>query len=118
MKLARALLVLASATVALGSGVVPYGTVSTTTVTSSTDDSIIPGDIVAVNHGAYGRTEGLVVGSHVDYAGRQVIEVQLDNPTHEVYHAWYPAVTRVKRVVHNRLPAPAKHRTIERHVYY
>lgn len=27
-----------------------------------------PGDIVAVNHGAYGRKEGLVVGSHIDYA--------------------------------------------------
>lgn len=26
------------------------------------------GDIVAVNHGTYGRTEGLVIGSHVDYA--------------------------------------------------
>ena len=27
-----------------------------------------PGDIVAVNHGLYGRKEGLVVGSSVDYA--------------------------------------------------
>lgn len=30
--------------------------------------SFQPGDIVAVNHGVYGRKEGLVVGSHVDYA--------------------------------------------------
>jgi hypothetical protein len=29
-----------------------------------------PGDIVALNHGNYGRTEGLVVGSHIDYAVR------------------------------------------------
>lgn len=29
-----------------------------------------PGDIVAVNHGAYGRKEGLVIGSHIDYAVR------------------------------------------------
>ena len=27
-----------------------------------------PGDIVLVNHGHYGRKEGLVVGSHYDYA--------------------------------------------------
>ncbi|KAK1229264.1 hypothetical protein PQX77_007686 [Marasmius sp. AFHP31] len=41
-------------------------------------EEIIPGDIVAVNHGYGGRREGLVVGSHMDYAGRQIIEVQLD----------------------------------------
>ena len=29
-----------------------------------------PGDIVAVNHGMYGRKEGLVIGSGVDYAVR------------------------------------------------
>jgi hypothetical protein len=31
-----------------------------------------PGDIVTVNHGAYGRREGLVIGSHVDYAVRRL----------------------------------------------
>jgi hypothetical protein len=31
-----------------------------------------PGDIVALQHGQYGRTEGLVVGSHVDYAVRPI----------------------------------------------
>ncbi|KAI0787239.1 hypothetical protein BC629DRAFT_498431 [Irpex lacteus] len=34
----------------------------------SSDESIIPGDIVLVNHGYYGKKEGLVVGSHYDYA--------------------------------------------------
>jgi hypothetical protein len=29
-----------------------------------------PGDIVAVQHGNYGRREGLVIGSHIDYAVR------------------------------------------------
>ena len=32
-----------------------------------------PGDIVAVNHGAYGRKEGLVIGSSVDYAVRPLL---------------------------------------------
>ncbi|KAF8827282.1 hypothetical protein HHX47_DHR5000739 [Lentinula edodes] len=30
-------------------------------------DEILPGDVVAVNHGLAGRQEGLVVGSHIDY---------------------------------------------------
>jgi len=29
-----------------------------------------PGDIVTVNHGNYGRREGLVIGSHIDLAVR------------------------------------------------
>ncbi|KAF9266142.1 hypothetical protein L218DRAFT_956521 [Marasmius fiardii PR-910] len=81
-------------------------------------DDIIPGDIVAVNHGMGGRREGLVVGSHVDYAGRQIIEVQLDG---DVYHAWYPTVTRVKRTVsYSRpsLPRVPHQRTIERRIYW
>ncbi|KAE9407154.1 hypothetical protein BT96DRAFT_914760, partial [Gymnopus androsaceus JB14] len=60
-------------------------------------EEIYPGDIVAVNHGLAGRQEGLVIGSHIDYAGRQILEVQLDSDV--VHHAWYPTVTRVKRVV-------------------
>ncbi|KAF5364134.1 hypothetical protein D9756_000144 [Leucocoprinus leucothites] len=76
-------------------------------------EEIVPGDIVAVRHGTKGRQEGLVVGSHVDYLGRQIIEVQLDA---EVYHAWYPTVTRVKRVVHHSVPRTA--RTIERRIYW
>ncbi|KIP06163.1 hypothetical protein PHLGIDRAFT_19521 [Phlebiopsis gigantea 11061_1 CR5-6] len=83
---------------------------------SSADDSILPGDIVAVNHGIYGRKEGLVVGSHVDYAGRQVVEVQLEPG--EVYHAWYPSVTRVRRTTTYLSPAPHKVRTVERRVYW
>ena len=47
-----------------------------------------PGDIVAVNHGLYGRKEGLVVGSSVDYAvsPKQFAGVQifvLTLPCHE-----------------------------------
>ena len=30
--------------------------------------SLQPGDIVTVNNGAYAKREGLVVGSHIDYA--------------------------------------------------
>ncbi|KAI5116047.1 hypothetical protein M0805_009361, partial [Coniferiporia weirii] len=54
----------------------------------SSTDEIVPGDIVAVNHGMYGRKEGLVIGSSVDYAGRQVVEVQFEPG--EVYKTWYP----------------------------
>jgi hypothetical protein len=32
-----------------------------------------PGDIVAIRHGIYGRKEGLVIGSHIDYAVRAQI---------------------------------------------
>ncbi|KAF9527984.1 hypothetical protein CPB83DRAFT_855124 [Crepidotus variabilis] len=92
------------------------------------EEYIAAGDIVAVRHGVRGRQEGLVVGSHVDYAGRQIIEVQLDA---EVYHAYYPTVTRVRRVVsyaptyaptytptYVKAIAPNRVRTIERRVYW
>ncbi|KXN93123.1 hypothetical protein AN958_00047, partial [Leucoagaricus sp. SymC.cos] len=46
---------------------------------------------------------------------RQVIEVQLDGG--EVYNAWYPTVTRVKRVVSYRPPTP-RARTVERRIYW
>ncbi|KXN81729.1 hypothetical protein AN958_03778 [Leucoagaricus sp. SymC.cos] len=78
-------------------------------------EEIVPGDVVAVRHGVKGRQEGLVLGSHIDYAGRQVIEVQLDGG--EVYNAWYPTVTRVKRVVSYRPPTP-RARTVERRIYW
>ncbi|RPD66802.1 hypothetical protein L226DRAFT_565587 [Lentinus tigrinus ALCF2SS1-7] len=81
---------------------------------SSYSDEIVPGDIVAVQH-ATGKREGLVVGSHVDYAGRQIVEVQLEPG--EIYHAWYPSVTRVRRTV-SYLPAPQRKRTIERTIYW
>jgi len=70
------------------------------------------GDIVTVNHGNYGRREGLVIGSHVDYAGRQIVEVQFEPG--EVYSTWYPMVTRVKRTIYTRPQA----RTIQRSVYW
>jgi len=78
------------------------------------DGEIAPGDIVAVRHGEKGRQEGLVIGSHFDYAGRQIIEVQLES---EIYHAWYPTVTRVKRIMsHPGMPARTKR--IERRIYW
>jgi len=86
-------------------------------------EEIYPGDIVAVNHGVAGRREGLVVGSHIDYAGRQILEVQLDGA--EIYHAWYPTVTRVKRVVSYQRPSTVpligsvpRTRTVERRIYW
>ncbi|KAI0758077.1 hypothetical protein C8Q74DRAFT_1319934 [Fomes fomentarius] len=81
---------------------------------SSYTEEIIPGDIVAVQHSS-GRKEGLVVGSHLDYAGRQIVEVQLEPG--EIYHAWYPTVTRVRRTV-SYLPTPQRKRTIERTIYW
>jgi hypothetical protein len=44
-----------------------------TTMTTSTQlnsTRLQPGDIVAVRHGLKGRQEGLVIGSHYDYAVR------------------------------------------------
>ncbi|KIM36080.1 hypothetical protein M413DRAFT_449404 [Hebeloma cylindrosporum] len=83
--------------------------------TTTSEDYITPGDIVAVRHGVKGRQEGLVIGSHIDYAGRQIIEVQLDS---EVYHAWYPTVTRVRRTISYSRPSLDRRRTIERRVYW
>ncbi|KJA29563.1 hypothetical protein HYPSUDRAFT_31482 [Hypholoma sublateritium FD-334 SS-4] len=80
---------------------------------STSEEYIVPGDIVAVRHGIKGRQEGLVIGSHFDYAGRQIVEVQLDG---ELYHAWYPTVTRVRRTV--SYSHPERRRTIERRVYW
>jgi len=81
----------------------------------SEQEEIAPGDIVAVRHGQKGRQEGLVIGSHIDYHGRQIIEVQLEN---EVYKAWYPTVTRVKRTLYTRPHTVVKPRTIERRIYW
>ncbi|KAG2349199.1 hypothetical protein BDR05DRAFT_956588 [Suillus weaverae] len=78
---------------------------------------ITPGDIVAVNHDRYGRQEGLVVGSRIDFAGRQILEVQLEASS-EIYQAWYPTVTRVRRTVSYTRPVVAKQRTMERRIYW
>ncbi|KAJ7508752.1 hypothetical protein B0H11DRAFT_1963968 [Mycena galericulata] len=83
---------------------------------SSAVEEITPGDVVAVSHGAYGRREGLVVGAHIDYAGRQILEVQLD--AGEVYNAWYPTVTRVRRTVSYARPSMGRQRTVERRIYW
>ncbi|KIY47146.1 hypothetical protein FISHEDRAFT_45888 [Fistulina hepatica ATCC 64428] len=75
------------------------------------------GDIVSVNNGISGYKEGLVVGSYSDWAGRQILEVQLEPGN--VYHAWYPTVTRVKRVVSVNRPATLpRSRTVQRTVYW
>ncbi|OJT09508.1 hypothetical protein TRAPUB_14007 [Trametes pubescens] len=78
-------------------------------------EEIVPGDIVAVT-AAGGRREGLVVGSHLDYAGRQVVEVRLDGG--EIYNAWYPSLTRVRRTIEYTRPSPQHKRTIERTIYW
>ncbi|KAI6130271.1 hypothetical protein EDD16DRAFT_1078026 [Pisolithus croceorrhizus] len=76
---------------------------------------ITPGDIVSVNHDRYGRKEGLVVGSFTDSVGRQILEVQLE--AGELYRAWYPTVTRVRRTVTYTRPV-TKQRTVERQIYW
>ncbi|TCD61364.1 hypothetical protein EIP91_008554 [Steccherinum ochraceum] len=85
-------------------------------VSSSFTEEIIPGDIVAVQHAYSGRREGLVIGSHIDYAGRQIVEVQLEH-SGEVYNAWFPTVTRVKRTV-SYSPNVLKQRTVQRTIYW
>ncbi|KAF9516783.1 hypothetical protein BS47DRAFT_1340414 [Hydnum rufescens UP504] len=76
---------------------------------------IIPGDVVAVNVQSVGRREGLVIGQHIDYAGRIILEVQFEPG--DYYHAWYPTVTRIRRTTYIHPPQP-RTRTIEKHVYY
>jgi hypothetical protein len=49
---------------------------------------------------------------HFISQGRQIVEVQFEPG--DIYHAWYPSVTRVKRTIYTR-PKP---RTVERHVYW
>lgn len=75
---------------------------------------ITPGEIVSVNHDRYGRKEGLVVGSFTDSVGRQILEVQLE--AGEVYRAWSPTVTRVRRTV--TYTRPVKQRVVERQIYW
>ncbi|KAF7302208.1 F-box domain-containing protein [Mycena indigotica] len=82
---------------------------------STVVEDIAPGDIVAVTHNAV-RREGIVVGAHIDFAGRQILEVQMD--AGEVYNAWYPSVTRVRRTVSYARPSLGRSRTIERRIYW
>ncbi|KAJ7347425.1 hypothetical protein DFH08DRAFT_960755 [Mycena albidolilacea] len=83
---------------------------------STAAEEINPGDIVSVSHNGYNRREGLVIGSHIDYQGRQILEVQMD--AGEVYNAWYPTVTRVRRTVSYARPSLGRQRTIERRIYW
>ncbi len=50
--------------------------------------------------------------------GRQIVEVQLEPG--DIYHAWYPTVTRVRRTTYYppAIAAPPKVRTVERRVYW
>ncbi|PCH40793.1 hypothetical protein WOLCODRAFT_136997 [Wolfiporia cocos MD-104 SS10] len=79
-------------------------------------DEIIPGDIVTIQNGVNARREGMVVGTHIDYAGRQIVEVQLEPG--EIYQAWYPTVTRVKRTISYTRPKPVDRRSVERYIYW
>jgi len=95
---------------------------STTTITYA--DDIMIGDFIAVRHGLNGRTEGIVIDSTYDYAGRQVIAVRLDS-TGEVFTPTQGHVTRVKRVGLLRSPTLSLsnngghiRRTVQRHVYW
>ncbi|KAG5649892.1 hypothetical protein H0H81_001625 [Sphagnurus paluster] len=90
----------------------------TTTTTTYEDDHIMAGDIVAIRSGTTGRQEGLVIGSHIDHLGRQIIEVQLEN---EVQRVWQPHVTRVRRTISYSRPVvqqPMKVRTVERRILW
>jgi len=79
-------------------------------------EEILPGDIVAVHHGGI-KKEGIVVGSSYDYAGRQMVEVQLDGEAPVPY--WYPSVTRVKRTIsYTRPTLPQQRRSVERYIYW
>jgi len=83
------------------------------------EEDISPGDIVAVRHGVKGRQEGLVIGSHWDHHGRQVIEVQLE--TEDVIYRRWPEITRVRRTISYSRPslqAPSKVRTVERRILW
>ncbi|KAF8488996.1 hypothetical protein JB92DRAFT_2756443, partial [Gautieria morchelliformis] len=73
------------------------------------------GDIVAVNVQTYGRREGLVVGSHIDMLGRHIVEIQFDPG--DLYNAWYPTVTRVRRTTYY-LPPARRTMSVERRVYW
>ncbi|TDL29949.1 hypothetical protein BD410DRAFT_47545 [Rickenella mellea] len=87
------------------------------TLTTTTYEEIRAGDIVAVNHGIHGRKEGLVVGTRIDYAGRQIVEVQFEPG--DYYSAWYPQVTRVRRTISYGKPkVQTGQHTVERHVYW
>ncbi|KIO15542.1 hypothetical protein M407DRAFT_34865 [Tulasnella calospora MUT 4182] len=51
------------------------------------DADFLPGDVVAVNTPTHGQREGLVVGTHLDNVGRQIVEIQFDRPG-DYYYAW------------------------------
>jgi len=75
---------------------------------------LLAGDIVAVNLPTVGHREGRVIGQHIDYAGRLIVQVQFEPGNY--YNAWAPAVTRVRRTTYIS-PAPHTQQVIERTYY-
>ncbi|KIJ57177.1 hypothetical protein M422DRAFT_23275 [Sphaerobolus stellatus SS14] len=75
---------------------------------------IIPGDYVVVSR--YGSREGLVIGSHYDSLGRHILEVEFE--PRNVYHAYYPTVTRVRRTTTYYTTIPERRNIVERRVYW
>ncbi|KAF8520813.1 hypothetical protein BU17DRAFT_88732 [Hysterangium stoloniferum] len=78
-------------------------------------DEFYPGELVAVSVQAYGRREGIVLGSHFDPIGRHYVEVRFDQG--DCYNAWYPTVTRVRRTTYY-LPPVQRTTTVERRIYW
>jgi len=80
----------------------------------------LPGDVVSVAVGG-GKREGVVIGTTIDGAGRQIVEIQFDRPG-EYISAWWPLVTRKRRYAPGwPYGYPHYHgvpRTLERHVHY
>ncbi|EJD36941.1 hypothetical protein AURDEDRAFT_188227 [Auricularia subglabra TFB-10046 SS5] len=76
---------------------------------------VAAGDIVSVTTPS-GKREGLVVGSHVDFNGRHILEIQFEPGA--FYNAWYPTVTRVRRTTYTVPSYAGAQRTIERRVYW
>jgi len=59
---------------------------------------VLTGDFVSVNLPTVGHREGRVIGQHIDYAGRLVVQVQFEPGYY--YNAWAPNVTRVRRTTY------------------
>ncbi|KAF8317820.1 uncharacterized protein EI90DRAFT_3133577 [Cantharellus anzutake] len=52
---------------------------------------VLTGDIVSVNLPTVGHREGRVIGQHIDYAGRLIVQVQFEPGNY--YNAWWDAFT-------------------------
>lgn len=81
-------------------------------------DEFVPGDVVSVNIPNDGQREGLVIGTSIDTAGRQIVQIQFEGRP-RYYNYWYPEVKRVRRSVY---PYAYRHhhhpKLVERQVHY